>query len=144
MIIPDANVLIYAYDQTSRFHTPARRWWTEVLEGSQPVGIPWVVLLAFTRLLTHPHLCQQPLSVSEVRAVVAQWFAQPQVQLLHLPTGAVDGFFDLLEEAGGGGNLSTDALIALHALAQGGTVYTNDRDFGRFAALRTVNPLGMD
>lgn len=141
MIIPDANVLIYAYDQRSPYHAMAKRWWTEVLEGSQPVGIPWVVLLAFTRLLTHPHLCQQPLSVAEVRILVAQWFEQPQVNLLHLPTGAVDGFFDGLEEAGGGGNLTTDAMIALHALAHGGTVYTNDRDFGRFAQLRVVNPL---
>jgi len=54
---------------------------------------------------------------------------------------AVGAFFDLLEQAGGGGNLSTDALIALHAQEHGGTVYSNDRDFGRFAGIRTINPL---
>ncbi len=38
-------------------------------------------------------------------------------------------------------NLSTDALIAAHALEHGGVVCSNDRDFGRFKGLRWINPL---
>ena len=60
MIVPDANLLIYAYDTTSPHHAKARTWWEERLSGDEPVGIPWVVVLAFTRLLTHPAVCAAP------------------------------------------------------------------------------------
>ena len=50
--------------------------------------------------------------------------------------------FELLEEAGSGGNLSTDAMIALHAMEYSATVYSNDRDFDRIAGVKRINPLG--
>jgi toxin-antitoxin system PIN domain toxin len=141
MIIPDANLLIYAHDEAAPHHARARRWWESALTGTEPVGLVWVVVLAFTRLLTHPHLSKSPLSVAEVREMVDQWMDRPQVRLLGLSENALTRFFDLLETAGGGGNLSTDALIALHAREHSATVYTNDRDFDRFPGVKRVNPL---
>lgn len=141
MIIPDANLLIYAHDEAAPRHAEAREWWETVLSETEPVGLVWVVVLAFTRLLTHPQLSQNPLSVSDVREMVTQWLDCPHVRLLSLSDEALPRFFDLLEEAGGGGNLSTDALIALHALEHSATVYSNDRDFERFAGLKRRNPL---
>lgn len=141
MIIPDANILIYAHDETSPHHDKARKWWEDALSGSEPIGLVWVVALAFTRLLTHPTIAQNPLSVGEVRAMVDQWIGCPHVRLLELSANALPRFFDLLEEAGGGGNLSTDALIALHAMEHSATVISNDRDFDRFAGIKRLNPL---
>jgi uncharacterized protein len=40
-----------------------------------------------------------------------------------------------------GGNLTTDALIALHAREHSATIYSNDLDFGRFPGIKWVNPL---
>lgn len=141
MIIPDANLLIYAHDEKSVDHTAAKLWWSSVLSGSEPVGIPWVVVLAFTRLMSHPQICENPLSVEQVRGIALGWFELPQVRLIGVGEASLGRFYDLLEEAGSGGNLSTDALIALHALEHSGTVFSNDRDFGRFAGVRRVNPL---
>ncbi len=141
MIVPDANVLIYAHDETSRYHHNARKWWESALGGTEPVGLPWVVVLAFVRLMTHPQVCENPLAVAQVRELVGDWLAQPHVRLIHVSDLAVARFFDLLEEAGGGGNLSTDALIALHAMEHSATVFSNDRDFDRSAGVRRVNPL---
>jgi toxin-antitoxin system PIN domain toxin len=141
MIIPDANILIYAHDESSRWHDRARAWWETVLSGSEPVGLPWVVVLAVTRLLTHPSICENPLSPAQVRGIVEGWVSFPHVRLIHLSENALSRFFDLLEEAGTGGNLSTDAIIALHALEHSATVVSNDRDFDRFAGVRRVNPL---
>jgi predicted nucleic acid-binding protein len=45
------------------------------------------------------------------------------------------------ESAGTGGNLTTDALIAAHAVEHAATVHSDDRDFGRFGGLRWHNPL---
>ena len=48
MIVPDTNLLVFAYDLTATRHQRARRWWEQSLSGDEPVGIPWIVVLAFT------------------------------------------------------------------------------------------------
>jgi len=40
-----------------------------------------------------------------------------------------------------GGNLATDALIALHAREHSAKIHSNDRDFDRFPGIKWVNPL---
>jgi predicted nucleic acid-binding protein len=61
----------------------------------------------------------------------------------HLDIGyaQVTTAFTLMRAAGTGGNLTTDALIASAALHAGGTVYSNDADFARFAGVAWRNPL---
>ncbi|MCC5807020.1 MAG: PIN domain-containing protein [Opitutales bacterium] len=144
MIVPDANLLIYAYDERSAYHRKAKAWWASTLADGVPVGIPWVVILAFTRLTTHPQICENPLSVSEARGIVLGWLEYPHVRVLQLSERAPERFFDLLEEAGSGGNLATDAVIALHAMEHSAKVFSNDRDFDRFSGVRRVNPLDRE
>jgi predicted nucleic acid-binding protein len=50
-------------------------------------------------------------------------------------------FFDLLDAAGTGGNLCTDAMIAALASERGGCIHSNDRDFNRFPHIAWRNPL---
>jgi len=40
-----------------------------------------------------------------------------------------------------GGNLTTNALIAVHAREHSATIYSNDRDFDRFSGIKRANPL---
>ena len=141
MIIPDANLLIYAYDEASPQHMKARKWWEALLSGNEPVGLPWIVVLAFTRIITHPQICQNPVCVTEARAAVTSWLDHGHVSIIQISSRALDPFFDLLEEADMGGNLSTDAMIAIHALEHGAIIHSNDRDFDRFSAIRWHNPL---
>jgi uncharacterized protein len=141
MIVPDANLLVCAYDTTSPFHRESRRWWESILSGVEPVGIPWIVLVGFVRLITHPVLLQNPLTVQESHAAVDQWFSCDHVRLLLPHETTFSRFFSLLEGAGLGGNLVTDALIAAQAEEFGATVYSNDRDFDRFSGLCWKNPL---
>lgn len=141
MIVPDANLLIYAYDATSPFHDRARAWWEEVLSGIEPIGIPWIVVLAFVRLMTHPTLNDNPMTVAQAHDAVRAWFDCDHVRLLSTTPRTLDLFFLLLEGIGTGGNLSTDAMIAALASEHGGRVYSNDTDFSRFANLVWHNPI---
>lgn len=141
MIIPDTNLLVYAYDSTAPQHQAARDWWESCLSGSESIGIPWIVVLAFTRLMTHPHICSNPLPVNTVREITTQWLSFPHVRLLNPSDNSLETFYDLLTNAGMGGNLSTDALIALHAREHSARIHSNDRDFDRFSGIRTHNPL---
>ena len=141
MIVPDANLLIYAYDTTAPAHARARAWWEKALSGAEPVGLPWVVVLAFVRLMTHPTLNENPMTPAQARAAVAAWIATGNVRLLAPSPDTFIRFFDLLESVGTGGNLCTDALIAALALEYGGQVHSNDADFDRFDGIRRRNPL---
>ena len=69
------------------------------------------------------------------------WVSFPHVRLIHLSANALGRFLDLLEEAGTSGNLSTDVLIALHCFEHSATIASNDRDFERFAGVKSINPL---
>lgn len=141
MIVPDTNLLVYAYDETAPIHKAARTWWEAVLSGAEPVGIPWIVVLAFVRLMTHPTLAENPMTVEQAGGAVRSWLAMDHVRLLSPSPATLTRFLDLLAEAGIGGNLSTDAMIAALAAEYGGCVYSNDRDFDRFATVAWRNPL---
>ncbi|MEO1303031.1 MAG: PIN domain-containing protein, partial [Myxococcota bacterium] len=77
----------------------------------------------------------------QAREVVAAWLEREQVRILSPTLNTFHLFFDLLEEADTGGNLSTDAMIASIALEHGGRVLSNDNDFSRFSALVWHNPI---
>lgn len=141
MIIPDANLLIYAHDSSCPQHPKAKNCWETILSNEEPVGIPWVVVLAFTRIMTHPQICTTPLDSESVREIVNQWLDCPQVRIIQISERAVSVFFDLLNDAGMGGNLSTNALIAAHAREHSARIYSNDRDFERFSGIKWTNPL---
>ena len=38
MIVPDANLLLYATEASSPFHDRARRWWQQTLSGDELVA----------------------------------------------------------------------------------------------------------
>ena len=141
MIIPDANLLIYAHDALSPEHQRANAWWSETLSERESVGLPWIVILAFTRLMTHPQITQHPLSTEQVRGIIEDWLRAPAVHIIQVSNRALPVFFDLLIDARMGGNLSTDALIAAHAREHSATIYSNDRDFDRFSGIKWINPL---
>jgi toxin-antitoxin system PIN domain toxin len=141
MIVPDANLLLYAYDSESLFHPAAARWWTGLLSEAEPVGLCPVVLFAFLRLSTHPKVFDQPLTVAEASKRVGSWLARPNVRLLVAGPRHVESVCRLLSKAGTAGNLVTDAQIAAFALEYGAMVHTADTDFARFTEVDWKNPL---
>jgi len=141
MIVPDINLLLYAHDASSPHHPSARAWWEDALSGHTPIGIPWVVVLGFTRLATHPALSVNPMTITQVREIVDAWLEHEHVRLLSPGPQTITLFYDALERVGSGGNFSTDAMIAALAIEYGGRVHSNDADFGRFPDLTWENPL---
>ena len=141
MIVPDANLLLYAYDSESSFHKPAARWWANSLSGVEPVGLCPVVIFAFLRLSTHAKVFNHPMTVAEASGHIASWIARPNVRLLVAGPGHVETVCRVLTKAGTGGNLVTDAQIAALALEYGATVHSADTDFGRLSGVKSKNPL---
>lgn len=141
MIVLDANILLYAYDANSLFHSKSKAWLENLLSRGSIVGMPWQTITAFLRISTNTKLPGRRFSPVEACDIIESWLDVPSLVLLQ-PT---DNFWKLLRETivdgQAKGNLITDAQLAAIAINYGATLATNDRDFARFPGLRTINPL---
>lgn len=143
MIVPDANLLLYAYDSASPFHDAARSWWETCLSGREPVGLTHPTLFAFLRISTNARIYEKPMTLAESAEHVRSWLLRRVSQVLQAPADHAQQVVALLEAAGGtAGNLVTDAQIAALTLSHRAVVHTADRDFLRFRELRCHFPLG--
>ena len=141
MILVDVSLLIYAVNEDSPDHQKAKSWLESAISGSETVGLPWIVILAFLRLTTRAGLFQNPLSVQAAFDVVDAWLQQPSVTVPE-PTGRhLQTMRDLISPLGTGGNLTSDAHLAALAIEYGAELCSADNDFGRFSRLRWRNPL---
>ena len=141
MILVDANVLIYAIDSDSPHHAQARTWLEERLSSTQPVGLAWIVILAFIRITTRPGILRRPLSLERAINFVDDWLAQPYVRAIGPGEHHWQILRSLLKTSGTAGSLVSDAHLAAMAIEHGCPVYSTDHDFKRFSGIEHVNPL---
>jgi toxin-antitoxin system PIN domain toxin len=141
MIIPDANLLLYATDQDCADHQSAFEWWKKILAGPEEIGLCAVVAFAFIRLTTNRKVFRNPLDVKDACARVANWLEFPNVVWLDSTAEDFATAARLLEIVGTGGNLATDAQIAAIAWRVGGSIHSCDHDFARFPELQWSDPL---
>ena len=142
MIVPDANLLLYAYDTTCPFHKKARRWWEACLSGNETVGLTHPVIFAFVRIGTSTRAFANPMTLPEVSDHIASWLARGVTQVIEPDVDHLRRVLELLAASGSaGGNLVTDAQIAAIALSHRAVVHTADRDFMRFPGLNCQYPL---
>ena len=141
MIVPDINLLIHAYNSESRVHEAARAWWEGLLNGTRPVGLPWLSMLGFIRIATHRQVLSRPLPASAACARVRSWLAQPCVAVLEPGSRHADILFGLLDHLGTAGNLTTDAHLAALCIEHQAELHSTDADFARFPGLRWRNPV---
>ena len=144
MILVDANLLIYAVDADSPHHAQARRWLEELLSGTTPVGLAWVVILAFLRITTRPGILRHPLAPERAIAFIDEWMNQPYVNAVAPGERHWQVFRTLLKSSGTAGALVSDAHLAAMALEYGCPVHSTDNDFRRFPGIEHVNPLGQN
>ncbi len=143
MILVDANILIYAHVNAFSQHDAARDWLDRQLNGPTRVGLPWVSLLAFLRLVTNPRVFEHPEPIGAAWLQVRAWLAcevawSPQPTERH-----ADLLGELLALPGVHGNLVPDAHLATLAMEHGLILCSTDGDFARFRSLRWQNPLAQ-
>lgn len=141
MIVPDANILLYAYNAAAPEHDRARVWWEDVLSSEETVGLAWQTLTAFIRIGTNPRAFPYPLSIQEAVEIVASWLEQPNAQLITPSAHHWQVYRRLLLESQATGSLVMDAHLAALALEYGATLCTHDADFRRFDRLRLFDPI---
>jgi toxin-antitoxin system PIN domain toxin len=141
VILPDVNLLVYAYNTDAPSHGQAKRWWEACLAGSQPVAIAWVVALGFVRLMTSRAVMQRPMEMAVALSHLGCWLERPSVLILQ-PGPRHFAILSSFCQAGVlQSSLLTDAHIAALAIDNQAVVHSNDSDFNRFPGLRWTNPL---
>ena len=141
MIIVDANILLYAYDELSPAHAQAKSWLETTLSGEERVGLGLQTMLAFVRIATNRAVYAQPMSSADALGIVASWLEHPRVSMA---TPGERHWQILAEVARAGqarGPQLMDAHLAALAIEHGATLATTDRGFGRFPGLRFRNPI---
>lgn len=141
MIIPDINLLVYAYNRDAPHHERARLWWEGLLNTDERVGLPWAVCLGFVRLMTHRAVLLRPLTTGDAIRHVRSWHARPNAAVVEPGPQHLSLLDELLRQSGTGGNLATDAHLAALAIEHQCTLHSSDADFSRFSGLRWDNPL---
>jgi toxin-antitoxin system PIN domain toxin len=141
VILVDANLLIYAQVSAFSQHPLARDWLDRQLNGVAPVGLAWITLIAFLRIVTNPRVFDRPLSPGDAWRQIIAWLACEQVWSPGPTERHQEILGEFLELPGVYGNLVPDAHLAALAVEHGLTLYSTDGDFARFPGLRWINPI---
>jgi uncharacterized protein len=140
MILPDANLLLYAVNSSSNHHAVALRALHRIFAHAHGIAFAWTALLAFLRLSTRSGIFPRPLSIDDAMQVVERWLGHPRAQIINPGERHAQVLGQLLRSAGTAGNLTTDAHLAALAIEHGATIVTFDRDFARFEGVRWTVP----
>ncbi|HVS01373.1 MAG TPA: TA system VapC family ribonuclease toxin [Thermoanaerobaculia bacterium] len=142
MIAVDSNLLVYAHRRDSEWHEPARREITSLAESAAAWAIPWPCLYEFYAIVTHPGIYRPPTSPAKAIDQIEAWLESPSLVLL-AETGSYSSVLaDLLRSSRPRGPKVHDACIAALCVHGGAReLLSADRDFSRFPALATRNPL---
>ena len=141
MIVPDINLLVYAYNSDAPFHDEARGWWENCLSGRRDIGLPWAVNLGFVRIMTSRVVLTDPLQPAEALEHVRSWLDRRQAHVLVPGPRHLEILIEIMRVSKASGRLTTDAHLAAMAIESQAELHSNDVDFSRFPGLRWVNPL---
>jgi toxin-antitoxin system PIN domain toxin len=142
MIAVDTNLLVYAHRKDSQWHATAESAVRSLAEGAVPWAIPWPCLHEFLAIVTHPRIYAPPTPQTAAIAQVEAWLASPT----HVLLSEGPGYWEVLEAVlkaskVGGGQVHDARVAALCLHNRVSELWTADRDFSRFSALTTRNPL---
>ncbi len=142
MIAVDTNILVHAHRRDSPFHEPAATAVRGLAESPAAWAIPWPCVHEFYSIVTHARIYDPPSSPAEAITQVEAWLGSPSLTLLHEGVTYWPTLRDMIEAGKVRGPMVHDARIATLCHVNGvRTLWSADRDFGRFPDLVIQNPL---
>jgi uncharacterized protein len=142
LIAVDTNVLVYAHREDSGFHEAASARIAELAEGTATWAIPWPCLHEFLNVVTHPRIYTVPTPLPRALEQVDIWLESPTLVLLAETVAHWPALRAMLLAGRVTGLRVHDGRVAALCRQHGvRELWTADRDFSRFGAVPTVNPL---
>jgi len=141
VILPDVNVLVYAFRSDAAGHRDYRAWLHATVNGDQAYGIAPQVLSWFVRVTTNRRVFARPSKIDEALHFCDTLLGQPHCQVVQPGPRHWKIFADLCRTSKATGNLVADAWLAALAIESGCEWMTADRDYARFEGLRWRTPV---
>jgi toxin-antitoxin system PIN domain toxin len=140
VILPDVNVLLYAFRRDSLRHVEYRRWVEQVINGVAAYGMAPQVLASVMRISTHRQIYRQPSKLDEALEFCRTLLRPDTCTLVSPGERHWEIFENLCSKSLATGNLVQDAWFAALAIESGCEWITTDRDYARFPGLRWRPP----
>ena len=141
MLVPDVNVLVYAYREDADDHERYLSWLEDLAASEAPFGLVDPVLTGFLRVVTHPRVFDPPSPIHHALRFVDELKARPNATSIAPGPRHWGIFTGLCRDAGVKGDLVGHAALAALAIESGSEWVTTDRDYARFPGLRWRHPL---
>ena len=140
MILPDINVLVYAFRKDVPQHAVCRSWLGGVVMSDARFGLSPVVLSAVVRITTNSRAFTTPSTIEEAFGFCGDLLGQSHCQVVEPGERHWDIFRHLCVETNTRGTRVTDAWLAALAIEWSCEWVTMDRDYARFPGLKWQIP----
>lgn len=140
MILPDVNVLIYAFRREVPEHARCHAWLTSIVESESPFALSPLALSGLVRITTTTRAYKDPATATDAFAFCDSLLAQPNCRVIEPGARHWDIFRDLCLAVNARAKLVPDAWFAALSIEHGCEWVTLDRDFARFPGLRWRTP----
>jgi toxin-antitoxin system PIN domain toxin len=142
VIAVDTNLLVYGHREDHEWFGSASECLRGLAEGVDAWAVPWPCVHEFLAIVTHPRIFVPPTPLELALDQVAAWLESPSLVVLGEARGYWDVFGEIALGARVAGPLVHDARVAALCVHHGvDELWTVDRDYGRFSALKVRNPL---
>lgn len=142
MILPDGNVLVYAYRREANDHAAYAAWLTALVAGEDELALADHCLTGFLRIVTNPRILADPAPASDALGFVERLRAARRGRPVTATAATWEMFAGhVSHDRGIRGNLVPDAYLAALAASHGCRLATADRGFARFADLDFFDPV---
>ena len=142
MIALDTNILVYAHREDSDWHDRAVAAVTALAEGAGEWAIPWPCLHEFLGIVTHPRIFRTPTPTALAVGQIDAWLESPSLVVLSENDEYADCLRDVVLSSRVTGARIHDARVAALCMSHGiREIWTADRDFSMFRAVKARNPL---
>jgi toxin-antitoxin system PIN domain toxin len=143
VFVVDTNILVYAADEDSPFHSRCREVIEKWRRQASPWYITWGILYEFLRVITHPRVFRKPWSIIRAWDYVEAILGSPSLEILTAGERHTDVAAEVVKNMPSlSGNLLHDAQTAILMREHGiKRIYTRDTDFHRFPFLEPIDPI---
>lgn len=140
MILPDVNVLIYAFRPDDPHHAVCKAWLDRIVLADARFGISPLALSAVVRVTTNSRTFAVPSTPAQAFAYCDNLLSQPHCETVEPGERHWMIFRELCVATGTRGPRVSDAWFAALAIEHGCTFITFDRDYARFPGLEWRTP----
>ncbi len=142
MIAIDTNILVHAHRRDASHHTEAAVCLEDLAEGRMIWAIYFHSLIEFYSVASRERIWKSPSTPRQIDNQITAWIESPSLHLLTDSTEDIGSLLKLAAKAKIRGTMIHYVRIANCCLGHGvRELWTVDRDFSRFPALKVRNPL---